>query len=158
MTISRDERVADLADTLRKMTEDVGESAVWRVDISVDSERYRQVRATTWKELLDRGLIKWFCRDTYQLTEFGWGKGIQLLELDKDPVFRGKLSKLSATLKDQVKGRHEEGYLDVYHAAQLSGLPEDLIFNIIESRILEHSFNMNGARLDSDNTIVIPIV
>jgi hypothetical protein len=157
MTVSRNDRVADLADALRKMTEDVGENAVWRVDISIESERYRHVRATTWKELLDRGLIKWFFHNTYQLTTIGWRKGVQLLELDKDPEFRGKLSRLAATLKDQVKGRYEEAYLDLFHAAQLSELTEDFICNIIESRLLDHCFNMKGARLDTDNTIVIPI-
>src|ERR1017187_2890385 len=99
---------------------------VWRVDISIEGERYRNVLPTTWKELLDRGLITSFSHNRYQLTTIGWRKGVQLLELDKEPAFRGKLSRLAATLKDQVKGRHEEAYLDIFHAAQFSGLPEDL--------------------------------
>src|ERR1017187_8848436 len=146
MTVSRDDRVVDLADALRKMAEHVGENAVWRVDISIEDERYRDVLATTWKELLDRGLIKSFSHNRYQLTTIGWRKGVQLLELDKEPAFRGKLSSLAATLKDQVKGRREEAYLDIFHAAQLSGLTEDLVCNVIESRLLDHCFNMKGDR------------
>ena len=34
MTISRDDRMEDLKDTLKRMVEDVGEQAVWRVDIA----------------------------------------------------------------------------------------------------------------------------
>ena len=107
---------------------------VWRVDISIEGERYRNVLPTTWKELLDRGLITSFSHNRYQLTTIGWRKGVQLLELDKEPAFRGKLSRLAATLKDQVKGRHEEAYLDIFHAAQFSGLTEDLRPIVIRRR------------------------
>ena len=51
MTISRNERIADLADALKRMTEDVGEQAVWRVDVNTESERYNHINNTTWKEL-----------------------------------------------------------------------------------------------------------
>lgn len=157
MTISRNDRMEDLKDTLKRMAEDVGEQAVWRVDINVESERYQHAKNTTWKELLDRRLVKWLCPGYYQLTVAGWRAGVQLLGWDKGPELNGKLSKLAALLKDQVKGRHEEAYLDLYYAAQQSGLTEDLICNIIEGNLLEHSFKMTGARLDTDNTIVIPI-
>jgi len=157
MTISRNDRIADLADALKRMTEDVGEQAVWRVDISTESERYNHINNTTWKELLDRGLVKWFCPGFCQLTTAGWRKGVQLLGWDRGPMLQGKLSKLAATLKDQVKGRHDEAYLYLQQAAQLSGLSEDLICNIVEGRLFEHSFGFKGAKLDTDNTIVIPI-
>lgn len=147
----------DLKDALKRMVEDVGEQAVWRVDIHVESERYKHLQNTTWKELLDNRLVKWHFPDYYQLTVGGWRAGVQLLGWDKGPELNGKLSKLAALLKDQVKGRHEEAYIDLYHASQQSGLTEDLICNIIEGNLLEHSFNMTGARLDTDNTIVIPI-
>jgi len=157
MTISRNDRMEDLKDALKRMTEDVGEQAVWRVDIGVESERYKHVKNTTWKELLDRGLVKWFCPGYYQLTVGGWRAGVQLLGWDKGSELQGKLSKLAALLKDQVKGRHEEAYIDLYHAAQQSGLTEDLICNIIEGHLFEHSFKTKGATMDTDNTIVIPI-
>ena|ERR1017187_48970 len=157
MTISQNDRMEDLKDALKRMAEDVGEQAVWRVDIGVESERYQHVKNTTWKELLDRGLVKWHCPGYYQLTVAGWRAGVQLLGWDKGPELNGKLSKLSALLKDKVKGRHEEAYIDLYHAAQQSGLTEDLICNIIEGHLFEHSFKTKGATLDADYTIVIPI-
>jgi len=157
MTLSREDRIQDLADALRRMTEDVSEQAVWRVDVEIKSERYQHIRNTTWKELIDRGWAKWFTYNTCQLTMVGWRKGIQLLGLDKDPNFRAKLSHLAAVLKDEVKGRHEEVYLDVFHAAERSWLTEDLVYNIIESKLLDYAFTIKGAWLDTDSTIVIPI-
>ncbi|MGA2274436.1 MAG: hypothetical protein ABSH00_12845 [Bryobacteraceae bacterium] len=157
MTKSREDRVANLLLALKLMTEDVGENALYRTDIAVDSERYRQVYGTTWKELLDRGLIEYFCLDTYHLTPTGWGKGVQLLKLNEDATFGQKMSKVAATLKDQVKGRRDEQYLHVSQAAQMTGLAEDLIWNMLESKLLDHCYNMKGAVLGTDGIIVIPI-
>jgi hypothetical protein len=67
------------------------------------------------------------------------------------------MSKLAAILKDQVTGRREERYLHVSQAARITGLPEDLIYNMLESKLLDHCFNMNGATLQADGTIVVPI-
>lgn len=157
MTLSRDARIANFADALRKMTEDVGENALYRIDICTNSERYQHIHTTTWKELLDRGYVEYFFIDTYHLTPLGWRKGIQLLKLDEEPAFRQKMAKLASVLKDQVKGRREEAYLDVYHASQATGMTEDLIISMLESQLLDYCFKMIGARLDSDSTIVIPI-
>jgi hypothetical protein len=159
MTLSRDARGQNVVDALCKMSEDVGEQAVWRVDISIESDRYKDIYATTWKWLLDQGLIKWLAFNTYQLTYEGWLKGIQLRHHDESPVFRAKMSSLASTLKNQVKGRREEAYLDVSQVSALTGLTEDFIFNAIESRLLDNCFNMIGATLDNPNSseIVIPI-
>jgi hypothetical protein len=141
------------------LQEDVGEQAVWRVEIGIESARYTDIHATTWKELLDRGFIKWFFVNTYQLTYQGWLKGIQLRHHDESPEFRAKMSKLAATLKDQVKGRREEAYMDVSQVAELTGLTEDFIYNAIESRLLDACFNIVGATFDNPNSseIIVPI-
>ncbi|MGC9972554.1 MAG: hypothetical protein ABSE56_18380 [Bryobacteraceae bacterium] len=157
MTKSREDRVANLALALKLMTEDAGENALYRIDININAERYRQIYATTWKELLDRGLVEYFFIDTYHLTTLGWRNGVQLMKLHEEPAFRQKMSKLAAILKDQVTGRREERYLHVSQAARITGLPEDLIYNMLESKLLDHCFNMNGATLQADGTIVVPI-
>jgi|GEM_PF-5299190 len=157
MTRSREDRVANLALALKLVAEEVGENALYRIDIDINSERYRQIYRTTWKEMLDRGLVEYFFIDTYHLTTVGWRKGVQLLKLNEEATFRQKMSRLAATLKDQVKERREEQYLHVSQAAQMTGLAEDLIWNMLESKLLDYCFNMKGAKLDTDGTIVIPI-
>ena len=77
----------------------------------------------------NRDLIEYYFTDTYHLTSAGWRKGIHLLGLCEDISFRQKLSQLCATLKDQVKGRHDEAYPHVSHAAETTGLTEELIVN-----------------------------
>ena len=103
MTISRDDRMEDLKDTLKRMVEDVGEQAVWRVDINVESDRYKHVKNTTWKELLDRGLVKWLCPGYYQLTVGGWRAGVQLLGWDKGGA-SGKALQARCTSEGSSKG------------------------------------------------------
>jgi hypothetical protein len=62
-----------------------------------------------------------------------------------DPDLKAKLSKLTATMKDAVKGRHEDAYFYVHELAGASGLPENFIINVVESRIIDRCFNMRGA-------------
>lgn len=158
MTLSREARLQEMRDTLRMVSEDVGDAAVWKIDIEAKSDRYKHVHETTWKHLLDQGLIKFRFFDSYNLTAYGWRKGLEVRRLDKDRSFQAKLGRLSKVLKDEVKGRKAEGYLDVSQVAERSGLSEDFIFNSIEADILWHFFNMHGAHFDGPHSreIVIP--
>src|ERR1035441_4488420 len=139
MTLSRQRRIREMTDTVRMMSEDVGEDAIWKVDIDAKSDRYKHVHVTTWKQLLDDGLIKFRFFDTYNLTDYGWRKGIDIRELHNQSEFRGKMARLAAVLKDEVKGRRKERYLEVSQIAERSGLTEDFIFNAIEAEILDRS-------------------
>jgi hypothetical protein len=161
MTVSRDTRMDNLAKALKLMTQEVGENAIFRVVIEADKPEYAGILPTTWKELVDRYMVKDHGWDRYQLTGFGWLKGVQLLGLPEAPEFKRKMSQLAAALKGQVKGRQQEALVDVWAVAKESGVSEDFVWNAIESRLLDSCFRIKGAAFDpcdqNRNYVIIPI-
>jgi len=88
MPLSQDTRERNFDDALIRMIEDVGEVVLSDFDFDFEaiSERYKDIYATTWDELMDRGYIAYRWVDTYDLTVAGWTKGIILLERHKTPL------------------------------------------------------------------------
>jgi len=157
MTLSRASRDRNFKDALMRMAEDIGEGAVYACDFESNSDRYRDILPTTWDLLMERGYVKFRWFDAYNLTVAGWAEGVILLGWHQTPAFAPKLSRLMAALKDEIKGReHYEAYLPVSTAAASTGIPEELIRNIIEGRLIERVFNRVGGTLDTDDVIVIP--
>ena len=106
---------------------------------------------------MECGYTKWRWQDTYNLTVEGWTEGMVLLERHNQPEFEAKLQKLMGTLKDQIKGRDDdEAYLPLEQASAESGVSQELIRNILEGRYIEKVLGRIGARLDTDQVIVIP--
>lgn len=143
------------------MTQEVGDYAIWRVFIEANKPEYQDILPTTWKELVDRYMVKDHGHDMYQLTGYGWLKGVQLQELPETPEFSQKMSRLAATLKDRVKGRQQEVLVDIWAVAKESGLPEDFVWNAIENKLLDRCFQIKGAEFDqydqNRNYVIIPI-
>ncbi len=139
------------------MAEDVGERPLYELDFEAASNRFKDILATTWDELMECGYTKWRWQDTYNLTVEGWTEGMILLERHKQPGFQAKLLKLMKTLKDRIKGRDDyEAYLPLEQAAAESGVSEELIRNVLEGRFIEKALGRIGAKLDTDQVIVIP--
>ena len=70
---------------------------------------------------------------------------------------------MSEALKKRVKAREESAFVGIVVLAKETGLPENFIFNAIESQLLEERFNMIGASWfgpggDRTGVIGIPVV
>lgn len=161
MTVSRDERLGNLAKALKLMTQEVGENAMRCVFIEANKPEYQDILPTTWKELVDRCMVRDYGWGTYQLTGCGWLEGVLLLGLPETSEFRQKMSRLASTLKDRVKGRQQEALVDVWAVATESGVSEDFVWNAIESQLLDNCFKIKGAAFDpcdqNRNYVIIPI-
>ena len=161
MTVSRDARVDNLAKALKLVTQEVGENPMWLVFIDGKKPEYQDILPTTWKEMVDRHMVKDHGWGTYQLTGYGWLEGVQLLALPETPGFRQKMSGLAATLKRRVKGRQQEALVDVWTVAKESGVTVDFVWNAIESKLLDNCFGMKGASFNPNDQnrhcVIIPI-
>lgn len=60
-------------------------------------------------------------------------------------MLREAMSKVAAALKDRVKGRKEDAFVYLDSIVAASGVPENLVFNIIESRLLDYRLKIKGA-------------
>jgi hypothetical protein len=148
MSLSEEERLRNLHLALGLMLQELGDNSIDVGIFELKAEKFKDVRSTTWKELEDRYWIERM--DTIghpmcRLTGSGWLAAIDLSWGDVKTLFEARLSTLAATLKGEVKGRDEDGYVYLDSLATISGLPENWIYNAIEARLLEHRFNRKGA-------------
>jgi hypothetical protein len=161
MTVSRNARIDNLANALKLMTQEVGENTMWSVFIDANKPEYQDILPTTWKDLVDRYMVKDHGWGRYQLTGRGWLKGVKLLDLPETPEFNQKMSQLAATLKSRVKGRQQEALVDVWTVAKESGVTVDFVWNAIESKLLDNCFSMKGASFNPNDQnrhyVIIPI-
>ena len=81
-----------------------------------------------------------------QFTGHGWRTAVDGFWDELEPKLRPMMSKVVASLKDAVKGRNEDAYVYLDSLAADSGVSEDVVFNIIQSELLDYRFNMKGAR------------
>jgi len=73
------------------MVEQVGDLYVWQLSVEPNEQEFRDVVQTTWRELLDDGLIhdklSAMNRPRFSLTEAGWLRGL-ILSTSIDSVER----------------------------------------------------------------------
>lgn len=158
MTLSRDTRVHKMAEALRIPLDRLGDRPIYMDEVLSDDESVKDIYATTWQELEERGLVKarygiaW-CR--YQLTGHGWLKALKLKGELETPEFQERLGRLNATLEGFVKGRREEGIEQVHVVAAKAEVSEEWLYNILESRIWQRELKRIGAEFDDSQTMVI---
>ena len=165
MTISTDDRLKNLQTALVVMKDKLGDRATYREVFDSEAEAFEEIYPTTWKDLEERGLVKgvpaWKGSTLYQLTGLGWLRAISSNGEIETPEFEQKLGRLSAALKARVKGRHQEAAATIDELAQETALPEDWIYNIVDSEYWRHWRHRAGPIFDSvdqlKNYVVIPI-
>ncbi|HTR39866.1 MAG TPA: hypothetical protein VMH80_28530 [Bryobacteraceae bacterium] len=148
MSLSREQRLENVDLALELMLQTLGDNAIDTVIFELGSDKFTQVQPTTWKELEDRCLIKRMDAIGHPMCQFtgdGWLAAIELAPKHVKALNEERLSRLAAALKDEVKGRDEDGYVYLNSLAASSELPENWIYNAIEARLLEHWFNRKGA-------------
>jgi|SRR5579872_138387 len=150
MSLSREERIANLEYALKVFVRDVNDNWIRHVHITPGGDEYDVIFETTWKELISRIFLEELSMPGYFfLTGHGWLTGLELLGRKTDKDFRERVGRLFKTFKDEVKGRHEDAFIFIEDAATRSGLPTGLIANVIESKMCEYWFGMHGAHWES---------
>lgn len=148
MSLSPEARRQNMANALTLMLNQVGDNAIEASFIQSEGQPYNAVEATTWKELIDKFLIR----------NITWRTAMMLNNRHEEPEFKRKLGILSAFLKDSVKGRHHPGLLGVHAIAIGTSLDWRFIRNVLRAEMLEYVFHMKGAQMSSDGVVVtVPI-
>ncbi len=94
-----------MGEALRLMMEEAGERHFEGVFIDANGSQYEAIENTTWKELIDRGFIKEITRYGHvAFTSYGWRIAMIKLKRHESEDFKLRLGRLSAALKDSVKG------------------------------------------------------
>ena len=148
MSLSKEDRLKDMGRALTLMLQELGDKAFDTVIFQMDAAPFEGIYSTTWRELEALGLIEKMDVIGGSLCKFtgnGWRAAIDLVWSANEPMLREAMSKVAAALKDHVKGRQEDAFVYLNSIATISGVPENLVFNIIESRLLDYRFNMMGA-------------
>jgi hypothetical protein len=66
--------------------------------------------------------------------------------------------KLARVLKEEVKGRHRDGIVELSRIAESSGLSPAWVSNVIESNLMETLHRKRGARWEENGTLIrIPL-
>jgi hypothetical protein len=145
------------------MLKTVGEQALDRFDFPSFKAPYDQIMRTTWDEMEARGFVEVVNRwngNTYILSGYGWYVAMKASGQTDDPEFRKRLG-VVAVLKGAIKGRRDDAVMEIDDVATKSGLPEDFIYNVIESRIIDREFNRHGAwwhpQFKPGTTIKVPV-
>jgi hypothetical protein len=168
MSVSDEVRREDKRRTLCLMVEHVGDHSVRHVAFEPTEAGFTEVLQTTWRELIDQGLLddkmSAFGHPRFRLTSRGWLRGLAFSGALDEAAFRKRCTQLARALKAVVKGRqsHYDEFVGVNALAAENGLPEGWIHNALEARLLEVVFPNDrwDAQLDpeSRNTVrVSPI-
>jgi hypothetical protein len=163
MSLSKEDRHNDILQALTFMRHELGDQGIGQVAFEIDRAPYEDIKRTTWQYLEDSGYI--VREDTLEagrckFTASGWLYMLNMLEQVRSPELAAKVGRVMAALKKEVKGRHEKGFVFAESAAADARVSWGLVFNIIESKFIEHCFARKGATWDRKGRgtlIVVPV-
>jgi hypothetical protein len=161
MSLSPEERLGNINRALELMTLEIGDNPMNLGFFEHDKTPYTEIYSTTWRDLEERGLVKDTGHRIYQITARGWLAGARYLGWTEKQQFRANMSRLSATLKDQLEGRDDDALVDIYQLQRESGLSTGFIYNAIKSRLLDEEFGIKGAWFapddENENCLIVPL-
>jgi hypothetical protein len=147
MTLSREERDANVKLALQLMLDKMGDEWANAVYFDRHDSVFENILDTTWKELKDSHYVDdaiGFQR-SYRLTSFGWVAALKCSGLLGSRELSECVGRLAAALKRFVEGRHQGKYVSVEEVAVMSGLPEGFVANAIDSSLIEVVLTRQGA-------------
>lgn len=161
MPVPADRRADDMQRALSLMAVAVGDEPMNAIVFSPDQPMFEGLLMTTWRELLDAGLIedrKEKPGPSYRLTPLGWLAGLNARgALETDDV-RARAITIRRALKDRVKGRqsHYEAHVDVRLFASEINLPVGWVWNALRANLLSELFpnHMMNATLDHQGLLI----
>lgn len=142
VSMSGSERSANKKMALTTLVELLGDRRLSSVAFPPEHPRLKDVVPTTWRELLDDGLIddSWRTHDgtAYRLTPAGWLRGLAVSGAVQSASTRSRCQKLATALKRVVKGRSSpyDKRTSLDGTAAEIGEPEGWIYNAVKSRLL----------------------
>lgn len=149
MSLSVQERSDNLFYTLELLTRDVGDKWIQGVLFEPGgTPEYEAILQTTWLDLSSKGYIK---SDSYWylMTPHGWLTGNIRSGKNRSDLFQERIGKISAALKNLVKGRDTPQFPFVESVAVASGVPQGFICNVIDSKLFERCLRRRGAEWEA---------
>lgn len=148
MSLSTDSRINLMKAALAMMLDQLGTKAINSDTFHTSEAPFASIPPAIWRELEGQYLTRpcdTFGDPQCQLTGSGWYQALEMTGRLTSPIFVEKVSKITATMKDAVKGRQQDGYLTIDQLASKAGLPEDLVYNVVESRLIGRLFRIHDA-------------
>jgi hypothetical protein len=142
MSVSDADRRQDKQRTLCLMLALLGDRSVSEVAAEPSDDAFEGVLYTTWRELLDDGLIddklSAFGKPAFRLTSAGWLRAMLVSGAVDSADCRDRCVRLARALKAIVKGRntHHDGLTSEQEIATAAKLPTGWVSNAIRSRLL----------------------
>jgi hypothetical protein len=142
MSKSDDERREDKRRTLMLMLSELGDQHIWQGRAVPSQPPFSDVLQTTWRELMDDGLIEdklsTMGQSVFRLTPHGWIRAVTISGQVDASAMRESCTKLVRALKAVVKGRgsHYDEFTSVDAIASSAGLSMGFVFNAVKSRLL----------------------
>lgn len=142
MSVSDADRRQDKQRTLCQMLAAVGDRYLIEVAVAPADKEFEDVFSTTWRELLDDGLVddefSSFGSPAFRLTAAGWLRAMLVSGTADTPECRDRCTRLARALKSIVKGRgsHYDELTTEHEVAAAADLPVGWVFNAIKSRLL----------------------
>jgi hypothetical protein len=135
-----------------------------RISVPPADPDFESLAPTTWRELVDEGLIEDRGEKpgpTFRLTPDGWIAGLELSGALIRQDIRERAITIRRALKARVKGRQEHygAHVDVRELAFEVGLPVGWVWNAIRSNLLQAMFpdDLMNAALDGRRELLIEI-
>src|ERR1051325_4124966 len=137
MSKSPNHRAENLRQALRIMTAIVGAGRFDWTLFEPEDARFKEILATTWEDLEERGWLKRMSTPDYQLTAAGCVSALELAGVLVDAKMKEKLGKLCAAPKRRCQngGRHRDG-TTIQELAAETGFAEDWIYNAVECHLI----------------------
>src|SRR5262245_54175544 len=142
MSLSDNDRRQDKRRTLCLVLERLEEHPVWAYSVEPADEGFKETFQTTWRELMDEGLIEdkgsTLQHPVFRLTPYGWIRALTWSGVIDALDFRQRCSQLACALKAIVKGRksHYDEFVSIDEVASSAGLPPGWVFNATDGRLL----------------------
>src|ERR1700720_872692 len=161
MTISRAHQTQNVDLAFRLLVAELGDRAILVTFFDPRSDSYKEILATTWKELCDQRWLEereLYGYPHYRLTGSGWMEALWRAGAGEGPELRESSGKLARASKAHVKDRREDVIVELSKLAEESGLSPSWVFNAIESNLLEILHRKRGVQWEDRGILVkIPL-
>ena len=138
MSRSEQEQIENLELALSLVLRAVGSNPIRQYLLRPDNANYKDIHQTTWLDLRELGYLKAAAIGNFcVLSPSGWVAALERTGTIADPTFKDGLGKLCRYLKDTVKGRYQPALVYVNVIANAIGLPDGIISNIIDAKLIE---------------------
>ena len=161
MTLSPQTREEAVRQALTLLLQRVGDESFDVCPIFYSDAPFVQIPRTTWYELRDRGWVNPLRKTPHlgcTLSGSGWIQALEVTGRIDAHDFLDRLKRLTSTLKNVVKGRNADEYVKTRGVASAIGTSPQFVFNVIESRLIDHHFRIYGAEWsDRPHVIRVPL-